>query len=285
MNTSDFQTSTKSLHSHNPNFTVLLGDNFYDYGVSSVNDSLWNLFDSVSDTSPIFYAVLGNHDYGGSIYAQSAYSSINPKWVMHSRYYSKLIPFGNQYICAIFFDSYQFDKNQLNWLSLILNSATCQVKSAYRILFTHYPIHTMGVFFGDARVALLYRDLKPILERSRVHAYVCGHEHDMQAFHDNGVTYLTAGSFSENYGATVNYTSDPTILFRETNTPGYLVFSIVNDETLEYNYINSKTNQSIYTNFIHVNVQHDTKQVFTSGPEASFKRFLIGVIFCAYVLC
>jgi hypothetical protein len=106
MNTSDYQTSKKSLSNHHPNFTVLLGDNFYDYGVSSVNDSLWGLFDSISHISPIFYAVLGNHDYGQSINSQIYYTQINPIWAMPARYFYKLIPFGHQYICAIFFDSY-----------------------------------------------------------------------------------------------------------------------------------------------------------------------------------
>jgi predicted phosphodiesterase len=250
MNTSDFEISKNSLSNFNPNFTVLLGDNFYDYGVSSVNDPLWTLFDSLSHTAPVFYAVLGNHDYEGSIDAQAAYSRTNNLWVMPSRYFYKLIPFNNQIICAIFIDSFQLDQVQINWLESVLASAACQLDSAFRMVFTHYPIHTVGVFFGDHRVALLYRDVKPMLEKFRVHAYICGHEHDMEAFLDNGVAYLTAGSFSDNYGSGFNYTSDSKLIFRRTDTPGYLVFDSVDNQTLAYRFINSKTNRSIYENSI-----------------------------------
>lgn len=285
MNTSDYQTSKKSLSNHHPNFTVLLGDNFYDYGVSSVNDSLWGLFDSISHTSPIFYAVLGNHDYGQSINSQIYYTQINPIWAMPARYFYKLIPFGHQYICAIFFDSYDIDEIQINWLYLVLNSAACQVQSAYRIVFTHYPIHTVGIFFADARVARLYRDVKPVLEQSGVHAYVCGHEHDMQAFKDGGVTYLTAGSFSENYGATVNFSDDSSLVFRNTDVPGYLVFILDNNESMRFSFINSRTNESIYTDTIRIRRNQTAVQTVVSDEETRRStRIYIEVLICLIFL-
>jgi tartrate-resistant acid phosphatase type 5 len=78
-------------------FAVMLGDNFYPSGVSSTNDPLWQSA-FVTPYAPAnipFYAVLGNHDYGGDgagyevskADIQVAYSQVNPKWRMPALHY------------------------------------------------------------------------------------------------------------------------------------------------------------------------------------------------------
>ena len=244
-NSSDFRTSTQSIKliEPRPNFTVLLGDNFYDYGVRSTQDPLWGLFEDIQSSSPVFYAVLGNHDYGQSIDAQSAYSYVNPAWVMPARYYYRLL---------LFMDSYDLDEPQLNWANLVLASAACAQPSAYRLVFTHYPIHTVGIFVGDDRVAKLYRDVKPLLETHHVHAYVCGHEHDMQAFRQNGVDYLIAGSFSNKYPQDANYSDNPYLTFRSDNQNGYLIFSQVRYDALSYRFVDANSGAILHSDQIYL---------------------------------
>lgn len=50
-------------------FVILLGDNIYDAGVESVTDDQWRtkFEEPYADLELPFYAVLGNHDYGGVI--------------------------------------------------------------------------------------------------------------------------------------------------------------------------------------------------------------------------
>ncbi|EWM20450.1 purple acid phosphatase [Nannochloropsis gaditana] len=55
---------------YNPQFIVALGDNFYENGVDSVDDPLWNTRYCSVYTDPAlldvpWYAILGNHDYYG----------------------------------------------------------------------------------------------------------------------------------------------------------------------------------------------------------------------------
>lgn len=71
----------------------LLGDNFFDRGVQSVTDSLWQKrFESVYSTPCLkklkFFAVLGNHDYEGKPKAQIEYSHLSSQWVMPGHFYS-----------------------------------------------------------------------------------------------------------------------------------------------------------------------------------------------------
>src|SRR5436190_4579364 len=61
-------------------FVVAVGDNFYDAGVQSVSDPHWkhsyeDVYAAASLQTP-WYAILGNHDYGGSVQAQIDYSKV-----------------------------------------------------------------------------------------------------------------------------------------------------------------------------------------------------------------
>ncbi len=78
-------------------FVVLLGDNFYPTGVASTSDPQWQTAFVLpyASVSVPFYAVLGNHDYGGMGTGnelekgqyQVDYSKVNPKWRMPGTHY------------------------------------------------------------------------------------------------------------------------------------------------------------------------------------------------------
>ncbi|KAH8739731.1 secreted acid phosphatase [Cryptosporidium ryanae] len=72
-----------------PKFLVSVGDNFYRWGVSSVDDPLWDhMFENVFTHEALrdvqFRCVLGNHDWWGNATAQvdRHYSLKSPRWYM-----------------------------------------------------------------------------------------------------------------------------------------------------------------------------------------------------------
>ncbi|MBS1151678.1 MAG: Purple acid phosphatase [Myxococcaceae bacterium] len=83
--------------SHPCEFAVLLGDNIYDTGVSGVSDTQWQTKFELpyAPVNMPFYAVLGNHDYGGNGTGNEFskgqhevdYSAVSTKWRMPATHY------------------------------------------------------------------------------------------------------------------------------------------------------------------------------------------------------
>lgn len=252
MDTYDFRTGVDRLSTIDASQTILLGDNFYDNGVKSVDDPLWQLFRDIRNTSDTFYAIVGNHDYIHSAQAQVTYSKTDPVWNMPALYYYAKIntsESSNDYICGVFIDSYKFDETQLRWSRIILGSGECQSEDAFRIVFSHHPIHTVGIFQESEIVKGLNAQLKPVLEEFRVHAFIAGHEHDMQVFSDNGITYLISGAFSDKYSSNSETAEDPSLLWRNVGTAGLLQL-YPDGENIQYDFVASNTGDSLYSGTI-----------------------------------
>lgn len=103
-------------------FALLLGDNIYDDGVAGVDDEQWQTkFEQpYADVDLPFYAVLGNHDYGGQLLfdvpglgnewdkgpIEVQYTEYSDKWRMPDTHYT--LRFGNVGIIAL-------DTNSILW--------------------------------------------------------------------------------------------------------------------------------------------------------------------------
>ncbi|HLU66021.1 MAG TPA: metallophosphoesterase [Kofleriaceae bacterium] len=102
---------------------LLLGDNIYDDGVASVDDPQWltKFEEPYADIDLPFYAVLGNHDYGGELLSidlpgignewhkgpiEVAYTDQSDKWRMPATFYTLRV--GNVGIIAL-------DTNSILW--------------------------------------------------------------------------------------------------------------------------------------------------------------------------
>ena len=179
----------------------LLGDNFYPSGISrrlGLEDPQFDLFRSLvaRHTQCPYYAILGNHDTEGDVYAQVAFSDVEPRWHMPSRYYFQKFRLSEGLrVCVWFLDTeQQRNGTQLEWLddSISRHKSSC----AWLIVVGHHPVYTSGEYH---RFTGMQRWLLPVLQRHKVDLYISGHEHQSQILKDEDfqTTYLIAGAIAD----------------------------------------------------------------------------------------
>jgi tartrate-resistant acid phosphatase type 5 len=168
-------------------FALILGDNIYNNGVSSVNDPQFiSKFERpYQNLNFKFYMTLGNHDYRGNIQAQIDYTKKSKKWVMPGRYYSFNV--GPLYIYSI--DSNKPSDEQGKSITAGLKNS----KAAWKLVFGHHPRYTNGVYKNQTSPALAKMLDESLCGRADI--YLCGHEHDKQYLKKVcGVQYLIVGT-------------------------------------------------------------------------------------------
>jgi tartrate-resistant acid phosphatase type 5 len=196
-----------------PAFIVTTGDNFYQQGVASVNDPHWtrsftNVYKELTREVD-WYPTLGNHDYQrtGNPQAEIDYSTINPRWHMPSTYYTTVATTADsQRVRLVFIDSnpfvamYYSDSKypamqqqdtaaQRRWIDSTLANA----REEWTIVVGHHPIYSGG---GEHfNTPELVTGLMPMLNKYKVQAYICGHEHNLQHLKPAGsyVDYIISG--------------------------------------------------------------------------------------------
>ena len=182
-------------------FGLTLGDNFYRCGVDSVTDEKWKTRweDLYGPLGVLFYATLGNHDYGhpviaclfnqGSPDAQVAYSTQSKSWRMPSRYYTYVA--GPVRFMAL--DTEDWSDRQLDWLSRILRASADEPDVRWRVVYGHHAMYSSGKHHDDGRAGELRRYLLPVLKAGRVDLYVAGHDHHLERLHTDGMDFLISG--------------------------------------------------------------------------------------------
>lgn len=136
---------------------LLGGDNFYDNGVSSVDDPQWDTkFEIPYDLPHLnllpFYAVLGNHDYGltslGDKDSQINYSTLpvgngpgmraSAKWNMPASYFD--VGFSNSLVHLFAIDTQDLSDTQKNDMRERVTTSS----ATWKIVLAHHPRFTSG---------------------------------------------------------------------------------------------------------------------------------------------
>lgn len=187
---------------------IVLGDNFYTHGVTSVEDPLFKavFVDILTQRLPNipFHMILGNHDHLGNISAQVEYSSRNPQWIMPSFHYRRNFVSGDGAVTCIWFldtDPLAYkqrlrDPAQLSWLDATLADPECR----WKIVVGHHPVYDAGEYGDNKRMVAR---VLPVMERHGVHIYMSGHEHQTQVLHNpevSPITFVITGLTSEKRG-------------------------------------------------------------------------------------
>lgn len=214
-------------------FTVSTGDNFYGLGVRSITSSHWQeSYEGVyaSHLKRNWFAVLGNHDYGGNVEAQIAYRGAEWHgdrsldgpwgWRMDDRWWDlRLTAFGRDDIHFFFIDTVtwrgkeSFPTNllgasirlgdhqaQRSWLAQGLMNSPAR----FKIVVGHHGIYSVGKHGGRMEM----KDLDNILHACGATAYINGHDHCLYHIQKGAMNYICSGAGSE---ILPDFTGDPDI--------------------------------------------------------------------------
>jgi tartrate-resistant acid phosphatase type 5 len=196
------------------NFVISTGDNFYEDGVKSVTDPQWKTsFEKIYAAPSLmipWYVVLGNHDYRGNPQAQVEYSKTSTRWIMPARYFTVTKNIDDSTRVQFFFldstpfvESYRKKNNytanvstadtkaQVRWLDSSLAASTAQ----WKLVVAHHPVYSASPKHGNTME--LIQEVKPLLEKYHVQAFINGHDHDLQHLKSGTISYLTSGGGSE----------------------------------------------------------------------------------------
>ena len=200
-----------------------LGDNFYGASGNQPDDARFkgtfeDVYNATSLKSIPFWAIAGNHDWGGNVSQQIAYhdspqngpplnDGLGGRWRYPDFWYNVTqtvsIPKSGGKTVALEFllwDS-MIDGGitgpgvthgsaaiQWAWLESRINTSTAD----YLWVGSHYPVYSIG---GHGPDADLIMRLKPLLEKYEAN-YFNGHDHDLEHIRENSskVNYVTTGS-------------------------------------------------------------------------------------------
>ena len=186
---------------------VSTGDNFYKSGVSSIHDthfheSFENVYSQTYLEKVPWYVVLGNHDHLGSIMAQVNYSKQSTRWTMPHPYFEKRV---HPRLHAFFLDTTPYVQGHYGRIARATTNQRGEnkhdqtiwfekqmakvPKDVFIIVVGHHNMYSMST--SDHLGTLPVRDeFEPIIlkYRTRVLAYISGHEHSLMHMQPYGQT-------------------------------------------------------------------------------------------------
>lgn len=225
----------------NASFALAVGDNFYSSGIrTDVNDPRFkHTFEDVFSASSLqgpgfpFYVIAGNHDHGGNVSAQIAYTEKSTRWKYPEPWYSFTEDLGDGATLQVVMidtvilsgnsdvrgedgevihelhgselpgpENPEHAESQLQWLEETLKTSN----ATFLIVAGHFPVWSIC---EHGPTAEMIRSVKPLLEQYHVTAFIAGHDHCMESFVDSGVDYHGMGASHSNDPSTAHAKAVP----------------------------------------------------------------------------
>lgn len=228
-------TMTKYAKSHDTKFQIALGDNFYFNGVKNADDRRFketyeDVFKSEALMNTPWFFVLGNHDHYGNASAQITYMEKSKRWIFPNFNYTMAVQSvenpDRTFIKFLFidtilmcgntehdsldseprFDNLRGKQNSQDYFKALeneLREISETEKVDYLIVAGHFPVWSIA---SHGPTKCLVDNLRPLLHKFNVSAYLSGHDHNLQHISD---TYL---------GSEVNFIISGAANFIEDNT-------------------------------------------------------------------
>ena len=181
-----------------PKCVIAAGDIHHFNGVASVNDPLWTTnYEEIYSHPELmidWFPVLGNHEYRGNTQAVLDYGQISRRWMMPSRYYTKVFNKKGLSLRVVIIDTTplinryrkeyttypdarkQNDVTQLQWLDETLRNA----HEDWVIVVGHHPIYAETSKSQEERDDMQKKVLPLLHKYNNVALYACGHIHNFQ---------------------------------------------------------------------------------------------------------
>lgn len=201
-----------------PSALLLLGDNLYGRLDGGVNSPRWQtqfeaMYPQAAFPGPC-YALLGNHDYraepAGKADAQLAYAAAHPgtRWTLPAKRYRFDFPKKEPLVTFLMLDS-NYQPPSPEKLSLTLEERTAQAAwlraelakprtAPFLVVCGHHPLYSNS---GDNKVLIAEWD--DLFRKHGVHAYFCGHIHDLEhlEFAGHPTSFVVSGGGGTTVGS------------------------------------------------------------------------------------
>ena len=216
---------------HKDTFVCGLGDNIYERGCQSIDDSKFQThfekpYSNIPDSIP-FYMCVGNHDYGNCekgyefIQHQIDYSNRSKKWKMPSNYY-KLRKQHKGVTVDFFIIDTNLEFQPPNDIQKQLKKLIHWIRSSnadWKIVNGH---HTWRSVAGHGNAdPELEEFLSTLFKKAPFDVYMCGHDHTKQVIqtklHGKDITMIVCGTGGKKYKYNDNFDNTPDILFSSHN--------------------------------------------------------------------
>jgi tartrate-resistant acid phosphatase type 5 len=226
-------------------FVLYLGDNFYNDGVSSVNDDQFQTKFEMpyADLDMPFWVVMGNHDYGelsflwDKLEYEVEYTSYSDKWTMPDKWYTV-----DQYPNV---DIFAMDTTRLMWnhetnaQRTWLDTEIAASNAPWKIAIGHHPYLSNGAH-GNAgnyegwsfpsQVAGTH--VKNVMDASlcgKVDLYLAGHDHNRQwpegtCGAAKKTHFIVSGAGSKT--TSFKYHDGNPVYWEDDSKPGFLVLEL-----------------------------------------------------------